>query len=362
MELDRLAAALHDPDQRDEAILAREPAPLIMVRAAAHRAEAETQLATVTGKSVARAETISQQLGDEIKRLRSRLDDEAMEPTRERFSGAAAHVAGAEPVTLPPRTKRPDPRPRLAAVWAIGAVALVVTLLVLRPSPSPSPAGLAPGQTSGTVSVSSPTPEGGVLGATSAPTSSADPLAAVAIGPDRPATFDEQRMNTPLDEAWEVLRGTREQVTLVALPSAVDRSIRLAATDSGKGVQVCHPLAPGVARVAVDLRLENPGTTLDLQIATGRTMNATISVTADIPVLGSDVVPKPGIWYRLRLDLDSASGAYTWQLAEPDSPGERHRAEMTDGAGSASFSSAVCLGVADGTPGVRVLIDSIDAT
>ncbi len=360
-ELDRLVAALHDPDWREEATQAIEPALLIMVRASAHRAEAETLLANVKGRSVARAELISRDLRDETVRLLGRLDDELTELMRDHVPATAAHAAGAEPVALPLRMRRPNPRVRVAA-WTIGAVAFVVALLVFGPSQLPSPVGLVPAQTSGAGGIGSPTPEGAVLGATSAPSSRTDPLAAVAIAPDRPATFDEQRMDTPLDEDWQVLRGAREQITLVALPSAVDRSIRLAATQAGEGVQVCRPLAPAVTRVAVDLRLEDPGTTLDLQIATGGTKSATISISADTQVMGSGVVPKLATWYRFQLDLDPASGAYTWQLAEPDSPGEPQPAEMTDDAATASNSSVICLGVADGTPGVRALIDSIDVT
>lgn len=305
--LDRMADA-----PRDEVRRSIEQPQLVMIRAAAHRAEAEALLAPVRGKSRAEADRLLEQLSDETARLRSRLDDQLLHVMANDHASAAAEEVSRD--DLVPVARRRGP---LVAVASLGLAAAVVVAAVLITRPSIPAAGLAPGGSSASrTELATSTPEGGVLGETGTPLPTAQPAPSGAIAAGRSLTFDEQRMNAPLDSAWQVRRGEPEQVELVALPSAVDRSIRLAVSDAGDGVEICRAVAADVAELSITVRMDGETPELGVRLTPDGATPAGVQLAPGVAAPGSEIVPEAAAWYVLTVGIPSEGGTTTWELAD----------------------------------------------
>jgi hypothetical protein len=206
---------------------------------------------------------------------------------------------------------------------AIGSiVGVVVVALIMALSSRGFPPADRPG-------------DGGILPAGSfrAATSPA-PTMAVGGATSLQETFDELPINGVPPEPWQV-RGDGS-VAIVALPTSVDRSVRLRSTRAGATTALCRPTEVGTAtglRVAVDYVLGRAGVgevvLVTLKTAGAGSIELLIGPTgAPVGVKGPDggpsassppaAPPSPpagsaGLdWQRLVIDVDPRAGAVSW--------------------------------------------------
>ena len=169
----------------------------------------------------------------------------------------------------------------------------------------------------------------------SLPPSPSSPSAAAATAEVRGVvsideTFDDFAMGTTLEGPWTVTGGKAE---IVALPTSVDRSVRIWSYRKGGSTRVCRHLdaLPG-SKISVRFEfMWKPTPTAVVTLLTFRHARADIVALQVDP--GGSPVQEPG-WQRLDAVLDTTFGQLTWQTDE-----------VAD-AGATSGSAAVTLGSA----------------
>ena len=270
------------------------------------------------------------------------------------IAGIAAAPAVAAARILPARGTRRTVSIAIAGIAAAAAVAAALILWPNRP-PAASPVGEAPTAT--------PMVRGGIAGAAGttgpSPTSTATPSAREDF------SFDQLEMGSAPPEAFTV-RGPDGALTVAAFPSAVDRSLRLRATEAPSAL--CHHLSGAPSQVAARVRLE--GTLLSgsvlVELAGADGSQLVAAVLTDSRALelhGSGHVLiasnlSGGRWYELTLTLDPAGEAMLV-------------ADGEDGAelGSAALplddrvnAQEVCFGLPAGEAVTELYIDDLEIT
>ena len=177
--------------------------------------------------------------------------------------------------------------PGLPAVVGGAGLAVVILLIAL---------GLDLGPQAG--AVASPTPE--------------RRTAAVAGLTSFEETFDAFPMRSRLPDPWTV-RGDGP-VEIAALPTSVDRSVRIASGLDGSMTEACLPIgvaAGGAVRVALDYRLGRSPTT-DVTLLTLGTEGSE-ALTVVLPAAGGPI--------QLVFSASASGGAETGQTGPPAAPG-----------------------------------------
>jgi hypothetical protein len=231
-------------------------------------------------------------------------------PTRRR--SPRGERAGGEPWAgrERPTTGGPDRRNWIAGIGAawIGVVALLLIL------------GSPIGRGSATASPTSPTPSTAV--AAGSPGATATPPEASAGGD----TFDRLRIDSPLPSPWTVSGSV--DAAVIALPTSVDRSVRLRSSTNGVATVACRPVSvpdPSAVRVSVDLLVgslprdpapvlvlrRGDSTVLQLVLASDGSI-ASVTEVGDVIVEGAGAAPEPSgsqAWRHLDvagpLEIDS---------------------------------------------------------
>ena len=282
------------------------------------------------------------------------MDDDA-------WSLVRAVAAARQPVTA----WRPDAGQRgiIGATLLAGvAVALVAVTVALVP-PESQPAAVAP---------------------TESPRATTVVVDGVAASVTFEETFDDLPMDSTLADPWTI--DGDGPVRVVALPTSVDRSIRIASDTSGGPTNVCRPIGVEAAkalRIAFDYRLGRAlpedarllglraGATavaaLLLDASTGRLLGVTGSEAAPPTAAGPSAAPAkpPGAsnkpardsaWRRVEISV-SESGELTWQANEAS--GGAAGSGTLASAADASRIDTVCFSSPAGAPAGWVALDDI---
>ena len=159
--------------------------------------------------------------------------------------------------------------------------------------------------------------------------------------------------------------------TIVAIPTSVDRSLRVQATREGDPVTACRELASGRQRTMAEATLR-----VDRDDATGTFFSIVGDRFAvrlerddrgrlaprdgDTPV-ETDLALRPGAWYRFVLDIDPGSGTYALEAGALDDASTLIRRDGL-GVGSPIGATAGLCFTAAGAPDASITVDEIRAT
>jgi hypothetical protein len=259
---------------------------------------------------------------------------------------------------VPASTRRPPWAPLVVCVILAGALPVLGALIV----PGATRTIVLPSIDSGQAANSVPQPGGSVAGATS----SAPATEAVIV-----ETFDGLSINSPLPRPWEV-SGSGAAV-VIALPTSVDRSVRLRTSAGGNPERACHPLrTDGAAdvRVALDVLLETAvGAASDLiTLTSGSTDALVIGVDADGHVVGDDALQAPagalapGTWAHVSISVHPDSKTVDWDVSAADGTTLASAMGRPLDPGSAGGIESFCVVSPGGTPGGSIAVNNVRAT
>ncbi len=194
-------------------------------------------------------------------------------------------------------------------------------------------------------------------------------------------TFDGLPTNSKLPEAWKV--GGAGIAEIIALPTSIDRSARIASTINGEATSACRSAAvvpAGSIRVAVDLLLGRaPSSAVAVvtmesgsssQLAFGvdptgspveiiageavRPAQASASAPNSAAPSTTRVVP---MWQRLEVMIDPTSGAVQWQVR--DTSGGQTGAGTTKIRDMTAAPLEICFLSPQGSPSGWTAIDDL---
>jgi hypothetical protein len=191
--------------------------------------------------------------------------------------------------------------------------------------------------------------------------------------------FDGLPMDSRLPAPWTTSGGGSAQI--VALPTSVDRSVRLASDAGGVATEACRPtdVAAGTdIRVALEYRVGGaapaPFPLLSLQSGDTRRVGLLIGAGgSEVAVLGgadagpSDapvVSPVPRAtaattgWHRVELTIARASGAVTWRVHD-EAGAETASGTATVADLASGGLDRVCLRSPGGSPSGWVAVDDL---
>jgi hypothetical protein len=167
-------------------------------------------------------------------------------------------------------------------------------------------------------------------------------------------TFDGLFIDSPLPQPWSSEgSGT---VAIVALPTSVDRSVRLRSDPSGATVSACRPISDvpsstgpivDVDLMLVSLPTTSPSPLVRLRVGSRDVVAIGVDPTGAIVDSGSrpDASGKllTGIWTHLSLAVDRETKSVSWQLRAADGTAiaPPHPAALVGGASAAIDS--ICL-------------------
>jgi hypothetical protein len=320
---------------------------LMVARIATLRGEADEALRRAPPRSAVRAADVRQRIETGATALEQRLAELQFGRLRE-----------PESVERPaPRASWWSPGRTATLIRAAGGAVLLVAVAAVALAPAASPENFVPVQPAESESAAE-----GVLGgdpAEATPT----PAEPTAVATATQITFDELRMTAPVGPEWRIERGERGQVGLAAFPSAMDRSLEISTSASGAGVSVCRTLASPVAELTIDAWIESAESRLLLAVASGAP-----DPRQSTWLLATDVVPGAAVdrtvrvtadaWYRFELVARPGGSDARWSV-RPTENGTESTAPVADGQVALQEAAELCVGLADGTPGVRALIDDL---
>jgi hypothetical protein len=239
----------------------------------------------------------------------------------------------------------------LLAVVALGAV-LAMTVALVGIIALPLADSLRIGGSA------QPSPAGSVAGIASTPV----PAPAVIVD----ETFDGLSINSSLPPSWDVT-GSGAAV-VIALPTSVDRSVRLRASDGGNAERACHPLPPGATvdlRIELDFVLETAlsSDTNLVTLASGANDAVTIGLDRNGRLLGADATSgslPAGTWAHLSLTMHRASPTVDWEVTAAGTSLGAARNRAPDNAFSGI--SALCLQSPQSTQAGSVAFNNVRAT
>jgi hypothetical protein len=191
-------------------------------------------------------------------------------------------------------------------------------------------------------------------------------------------TFDSLPMNSKLPATWIVSGPGSAEV--IALPTSVDRSVRLGSSPAGDVTSACRPTAVvlgGPIRIAVDYAVGRPPAspvpliTIDSgtarQVAIGMDASGhAVSMAADGTTNAGEQPPVPSaatpsgsgaLWQRLEVTFDLAKGVAGWQLH--DTSGALTASGQTDLASPAPAPDTICFLSPEGSPSGWIAIDDL---
>jgi hypothetical protein len=201
-----------------------------------------------------------------------------------------------------------------------------------------------------------PTPAGEVAGVANTPL----PTPAVIVDD----TFDDLSINSPLPQPWKV---TRSGVAVaIALPTSIDRSVRLRASD-GSPERACHPLPAGAVadlRLELDFVLETAPSSDSTIVAlmSGATEAIAIGIDRTGRLAGADSTSSalsPGTWAHLSLIVHRASSTIDWEVIADGTVlgAARNRPLANAAAGISGF----CLESPQGTQAGSIAFNNVRA-
>jgi hypothetical protein len=170
-------------------------------------------------------------------------------------------------------------------------------------------------------------------------------------------------MTASVGPEWRIERGERGQVAVAAFPSAVDRSLELSTSDSGAGVAICRTIASPVAQLTIDAWIESAESRLLLAVGSaapdpGRSTWLLATHVGPGVAVDRTVRVTAGAWYRFEFVARPGASGAMWSV-RPMEDGNRSAASVADGQVALEEASELCVGLAEGTPGVRALIDDL---
>ena len=277
--------------------------------------------------------------------------------------------AAAQPTWSLPSTRRPARAASTAFDWrngvpalpvrtaAVAAAVVVIAALALWPRGTPAPPASE-------VAIETPSTAGGVAGSTGTPRPS--PASSAAVPAEESWTFDDMEMGS-IAPAGLKLAGQDDALSVAAIPTAVDRSLRLSGSASPS--TLCHALSAAPTQIAVTLRLQ--GALLDgselveLVGPDGEEIVAVaLSTSGAVELLGAShalVVPTSrfGQWYEVTMGL-APDGMATVVVSAEDGTELGRAAVATidpiDGA------EEICFGLPAGSPAAELYINDLKIT
>lgn len=189
-------------------------------------------------------------------------------------------------------------------------------------------------------------------------------------------TFDGLPMDSKLAKPWRVSGGGTAQI--VALPTSVDRSVRISSTATGEATSACRTAAVvlgGSIRIAVDFLVSRaPSSPIPLMsIGSGDTpqlnlgldaSGAPVEIAADGTVHQGEARPtasnRSGLptWQRLELAINTATGGVRWQVHDTSGAqtgaGQAQVANLVTGA-----FDTICFLSPQGSPSGWTAIDDL---
>jgi hypothetical protein len=258
---------------------------------------------------------------------------------------------------VPASTRRPPWAPLVVGVILAGALPVLGALMVPGATRTIAPPSIDSGQAASSV----PQPGGSVAAATS----SAPPTEAVIV-----ETFDGLSINSPLPPPWEVT-GSGAAV-VIALPTSVDRSVRLRTSSGGDPERACHPLRTNGGsdmRVALDILLETPvGAASDLiTLRSGSTDALVIGVDAGGRIVGDDASQAPagalapGTWAHVSISVHPDSKTVDWDVSAADGTTLASATGRPLDPASAGGIESFCVVSPGGTPGGSIAVNNVRA-
>lgn len=190
-------------------------------------------------------------------------------------------------------------------------------------------------------------------------------------------TFDALPMDSTLPEPWQVSGAGTDQI--VALPTSVDRSIRLASNANGEPMAACRPTeTTGTElRVALDYRLGRAPvadvTLLELRAGASAVLRLVLGahdgrITAEAeaaagatgaPVASSAAATyDPTAWRRIELTI-TASGEAQWQAHEAGGADAGAGSITLDAEDVTGTADTLCLWSPAGSPAGWVAVDDL---
>jgi hypothetical protein len=328
---------------------------LLAARITTLRDEADEALRRAPPRSAKRAADVRQRIETMATALEQRIAELQLGRLR-------------EPETVEDTVDRPapwaswwSPARGMTVIHAAGAAVLLVAVAAVAFAPAAAPESFVPARP-----VETESPAEGVLGgdpaggSAEATPAAADPTALVGA---TKITFDDLRMSADVGPEWRIERGERGQVGVAGFPSAVDRSLELSTSESGAGVAICRTMAVPIAQLGIDAWIESAESRLILAVESvapdprrstwllathvgpGAAVDRTVRVTADG-------------WYRFELVARAGADGAAWSV-RPIGDGVRSSASVADGEVAMSELGELCVGIADGSPGARALIDDL---
>ena len=159
--------------------------------------------------------------------------------------------------------------------------------------------------------------------------------------------------------------------TIVAVPTSVDRSLRVQVASDGAAVAACRDLEPALPRITVDTILrvdgdQGAGPLLAVGIRQGavrlgRDRGQRLTLGDSETTGATDLRIMPGDWYRLIVDVDPESGTYRLDAEAVDRPAARVRREGLALGRPSAATEGICY-TASGAAGASVTIDEIRIT
>jgi hypothetical protein len=191
-------------------------------------------------------------------------------------------------------------------------------------------------------------------------------------------TFDGLPMNSRLPATWIVSGPGSAEV--IALPTSVDRSVRVASSLEGLVTTACRPTAivlGGPIRIAVDYAVGRPPSSSVplITIDSGTARQLAIGMNpSGVPVsIAADVTPSAGeqppaqraaapsgsapLWQRLEVTVDTPAGIADWQVH--DTSGALTGSGQTHLANPARALDTICFLSPKGSPSGWIAVDDL---
>jgi hypothetical protein len=287
-----------------------------------------------------------------------RLHVAASVPSETMTWRSRATAVAAALLTARPRIPTQWTAPALALVGAaVGGGLLILMLAVAFSGPPYRTAGPA-----GPAAVQGPsaTPETGVAGGNPSQT----PAPTVTAGPIH-ASFDELIMDRPLPAAWRLTPADGEAV-VAPFPNAVDRSLRLSTSSSGRQTTACRATRPAAnLRISLDLYTDDPaGAEISIRTVDPSEQVAIVSGPDGGLVANPGANPLPGIalqegaWMTLSIAADAGAAA---QIAiRPRQLGAEATASLPAASNLSAPGTSLCI-TSPVSPGASLNVDNLSA-
>ncbi|MBA2632823.1 MAG: hypothetical protein H0U86_07490 [Chloroflexi bacterium] len=248
-------------------------------------------------------------------------------------------------------------RPVRVGIVGVAAVVVVIAALTLWPREVPRPPA-------DEVAIETPPTTGAVAGSTGTPVPS--PPSSASVPAVESWTFDDVEMGSNAPAGFK-LAGPDDALSVAAVPTAVDRSLRLSGSASPSSV--CHALSAAPTQVAVRLRLQGAllgGSELvELVGPDGEAIVAVaLSNSGAVELLGSShalvvSTSRFGQWYEVTVGLAPDGTATVVAMGEDGTVLGRAAVSANDPIDGAQ---EICFGLPAGSPAAELYINDVEIT